>query len=103
MPSWNELLPPSSLDVHQEDESISKELELLIITFYLSLQPSCQFLLNGIHFCEHFWVRSGQVTTDGQSVGLSWCPDISYVMKVTVLSIGGALSDERSGLSFVIV
>jgi hypothetical protein len=27
-------------------------------------------------------------------------PHINYVLKVTVLSIGGALSDERSGLSF---
>jgi hypothetical protein len=32
----------------------------------------------------------------------SW-PDINYVLKVTVLSIGGAFSDERSLLLFVLV
>jgi hypothetical protein len=42
---------------------------------------------------------------DWRSVSLSWCrapwPDIHSSLKVTVLSIWGALSDERSGLSFV--
>jgi hypothetical protein len=32
----------------------------------------------------------------------SW-PDINYILKVTVLSIWGALSDERSGLSLPLV
>jgi hypothetical protein len=56
---------------------------------------------NTLSFCSLF-IRTGQVrlqVTVSQSVCLGveppW-PDISYVMKVTVLSIGGALSDERS-------
>jgi hypothetical protein len=32
----------------------------------------------------------------------SW-PDISFWMKVTVLSMWGALSDERSDLSFTVI
>jgi hypothetical protein len=51
------------------------------------------------------------VTTDGQSVGLSWCRAPSgahdqilhFSVKVIVLSIACALSDGRSGLSFVAV
>jgi hypothetical protein len=50
-------------------------------------------------------------TADGQSVSKSWCRAQSgtfdqryyffFSLKVTVLSFGGALSDERSGLSWV--
>jgi hypothetical protein len=45
--------------------------------------------------------------TDGRSVNTSWCRaqsgtyDQSFFFKVTVLSFGGALSDERLGLSCV--
>jgi hypothetical protein len=46
------------------------------------------------------------VTTDGQSVWMSWCQvyfgtcgQILFCLKVPVLSLWGALSDERSGLS----
>jgi hypothetical protein len=52
------------------------------------------------------------IATDGQSVCLSvlvsspgwgsW-PDVSSSLELTVLSMWGALYDERSGLSFVIV
>jgi hypothetical protein len=39
----------------------------------------------------------------GQSVSKSWCrPDIYYCLTVTVLFLWGALSDERTGLSFTI-
>jgi hypothetical protein len=52
------------------------------------------------------------ITTDSQSVSQSVClgvepnlglltRDLFLFLKVTVLSFGGALSDERSGLSFV--
>jgi hypothetical protein len=50
------------------------------------------------------------ITTDSHSVSMSWCRAQSgtfdqrsyvFLFKVTVLSFGGALSDERSGLSFV--
>jgi hypothetical protein len=49
------------------------------------------------------------VTTDGQSASLSWNkppiwglrPDINYCLIITVLFLWGALSDERTGLSFV--
>jgi hypothetical protein len=47
-------------------------------------------------------------TTDGQSVSMSWCRAQSgtfdqrfFFLKVSVLSFGGALSDERSGLSLL--
>jgi hypothetical protein len=50
------------------------------------------------------------VTTDGQSASLSWCqapiwglrPDFYYCQIVTGLLMWGALSDERTGLSFTI-
>jgi hypothetical protein len=49
------------------------------------------------------------VTTDSQSASLSWNkapiwglrPDINYCLTITVLFLWGALSDERTGLSFV--
>jgi hypothetical protein len=49
------------------------------------------------------------VTIDGQSVSLSWNkapiwglrPDIYYSLTITVLFLWGALSDERTGMSFV--
>jgi hypothetical protein len=51
------------------------------------------------------------VTTDGQSASLSWNkasiwglrPDIYYCQTVAGLLIWGALSDERTGLSFASV
>jgi hypothetical protein len=50
------------------------------------------------------------VTTDGQSASLSWNkapfwgirPDLYYCLTVAGLLILGALSDERTGLSFTI-
>jgi hypothetical protein len=51
--------------------------------------------------------------TDGQSVNMSWCrahsglvirhyfPSEGFCQKISFLSLWGALSDERSGLSFV--
>jgi hypothetical protein len=49
------------------------------------------------------------ITTDSQSVSKSWCRAQSgtfdqrsfFFLKVSALLFGGALSDERSGLSFV--
>jgi hypothetical protein len=44
------------------------------------------------------------IAIDGQSISQSWCrapPDIYYCLTVTVLSLWVALSDERTGLSFV--
>jgi hypothetical protein len=52
------------------------------------------------------------ITTDSQSASLSWCrtPSGAHDQKLDVLNLGsyspvyvGALSDERFGLSFVIV
>jgi hypothetical protein len=50
------------------------------------------------------------VTTDGQSATLSWCeipiwgprPDFDYCQTVASLLMWGALSDEKTGLSFTI-
>jgi hypothetical protein len=52
------------------------------------------------------WVS--YITTDGQSASLSWCqapiwglrPDFYYCQTIAVLFMWGALSDERTGLSF---
>jgi hypothetical protein len=49
------------------------------------------------------------ITTDGRSVSMFWCRArygtcdqiFSPLFKVAVLSLWGALSDERSGVSFV--
>jgi hypothetical protein len=44
------------------------------------------------------------IATDGQSISKSWCrapPDICCSLTVTVLFLWGALSDERTGLSFL--
>jgi hypothetical protein len=45
------------------------------------------------------------VTTDGQSVSQSWCraPSGAHDQMLLTVRQSGALSDERSGLSFVIV
>jgi hypothetical protein len=67
-------------------------------------------------FSYNFWTPNSNsqsqsqshITTDGQSVLVSspvwgsW-PDIYFRMKVAVLSIWGALSDERTGPSFPIL
>jgi hypothetical protein len=53
--------------------------------------------------------RQRYIATDSQSVSLGVEPNLGlltrdiyiFFFKVTVLSFGGALSDERSGLSFV--
>jgi hypothetical protein len=53
-------------------------------------------------------VSQSYITTDGQSASLSWYqapiwglwPDFYYFHTITGLSIWGALSDERTGLSF---
>jgi hypothetical protein len=44
----------------------------------------------------------GQCVLVSSPVWSSW-PDVNYCLTVTVLSISGAPSDERSGLSFVLV
>jgi hypothetical protein len=55
-------------------------------------------------------VSESYVTTDGQPASLSWNkepiwglrPDLYYCLTVAGLLIWGALSDERTGLSFII-
>jgi hypothetical protein len=55
-------------------------------------------------------VSESYVTTDGQPASLSWNkapfwglrPDLYYCLTVAGLLILGALSDERTGLSFTI-
>jgi hypothetical protein len=59
------------------------------------------------------WDSSSQshIATDGQSISKPWCrtpfggswPDIYYCLTVTVWCLLGALSDERTGLSFIYV
>jgi hypothetical protein len=61
-----------------------------------------------IFYCLQSQSQS-HITTDGHSVSKSWCraliwgswPDIFYCLTFTVLILWVALSDERTGLSFV--
>jgi hypothetical protein len=56
-----------------------------------------------------FIQSKSHIAIDGQSIGKSWCrdpswgswPDIYYSLTVMVLFLWGALSDGRTGLSFV--
>jgi hypothetical protein len=75
--------------------------------------------LSSLNYCERyannstreqlhshlFMIQSqSHIATDGQSLSQSWCPapdDIYYCLIVAVLLLWGALSDERTGLSFV--
>jgi hypothetical protein len=74
-------------------------------TQVLSSQTSVQKWLS-FQSQSHF-VTDGQSVS--QSLSQSWCwvliwsswPGISFCLTVTVLSMWGALSDERMGLSFV--
>jgi hypothetical protein len=57
----------------------------------------------------YMWPSPSQFTTDGPSVSMSWCRAppgahdqiVVNCLTVVVLSCSCALSDERSGLSFV--
>jgi hypothetical protein len=68
-----------------------------LYSFILLLMTDCQ--------------SQSYVTTDGQSVSLSWCqasiwglrPDLYYCQIVAGFLMRGALSDERTGLQFTIV
>jgi hypothetical protein len=55
-----------------------------------------------LHTADELVKRSqSHIATDGQSTSKSWWPDIYYCLIVTVLFFWGALSDEKTGLSFV--
>jgi hypothetical protein len=54
-----------------------------------------------IFYCRLCHSIQSHIVTDGQSISLSWCRDISSCLKVTVLSMWGALSDEKLSLTFV--
>jgi hypothetical protein len=70
-----------------------------LLPYSSSVQNSCQ--LNSIQ-------SQSYVSTDGQSASLSWNkapilglrPDLYYCLTVTGVLMWGALSDERTGLSF---
>jgi hypothetical protein len=90
---WSSVIPSRSVLVF-------RVLSYAILTFAL--------LASGF-----FWVLAeseSSVTTDGQSASLSWNkapiwglrPDLYYRRTVAGLLIWGALSDERTGLSFTI-
>jgi hypothetical protein len=66
----------------------------------------------GLLFVSELAIESeSYVTTDGQPASLSWNkapiwglrPDLYHCLTVVGLLIWGALSDERTGLSFTIV
>jgi hypothetical protein len=73
----------------------------------LHLKPSYCYLNtpNTLEYLNTALVRSrSHIATDGQSVSKSWCrtpADIYYSLTITVLLLWGALSDERTGPSFV--
>jgi hypothetical protein len=65
----------------------------------------------GGNFClKHTCQSQSYITTDGQPASLSWNkapiwglrPDLDYCLTVAGLLVWGALSDERTGLSFAI-
>jgi hypothetical protein len=74
----------------------------------------CVFLKNACWVSE--WVSEwvtvlvSYITTDGQSASVSWCqvpiwglwPDFYYCQIIAGLLMWGALSDERTGLSFTL-
>jgi hypothetical protein len=76
------------------------------------LDPSLPTRLLCFYYFYYFVPSQSQsyVTTDGQSASLSWNkapiwglrPDLDYCLTVAGLLIWGALSDERTGLSFAI-
>jgi hypothetical protein len=83
-------------------------LHFLSLAFLLSFAFTSEFLaptLNPLPLSE----SESYVTTDSQSATLSWNkvpiwglrPDINYCLIITVLFLWGALSHERTGLSFV--
>jgi hypothetical protein len=84
----------------------------------LSLYANLLAIMEGRRFYVRVFFPSRQsqsqsqsrITTDDQSVSMSWCQAQSgtfdqrfFSSNVTVLSLWGALSDERSGQSFVIL
>jgi hypothetical protein len=97
------------------DDRIYCTLIQLVTTLYKPLYDTLCLLFSIISVCSlkrlpQFSSQSvsqsqSHIATDGQSICLSWCrapwPDISYCLTVTVLSWEGALSNERTGLSFV--
>jgi hypothetical protein len=67
------------------------------------LEGRCLMPLFKIKSKSHYdWRPVGQCVLVSSPVWGSW-PDVSYFLTVTVLSISGAHSYERSGLSFVLV
>jgi hypothetical protein len=74
----------------------------------ISLYTNGVFLIFKIYFNESKLKSRYDRRSVGQSVLVSspiWVsrPDINYCLTVTVLSMSGAPSDERSGLSSVLV
>jgi hypothetical protein len=75
-------------------------------------RSECVILLVDSLYAEAIATSQSQsyVTTDGQAASLSWNkapiwglrPDLDYCLTVAGLLIWGALSDERTGLSFAI-
>jgi hypothetical protein len=74
---------------------------------FLPWLPRTQSIVTGLRLSTQSQSKS-YVTTDGQSASLSWNkapiwglrPDFYYCLTVTGFLISGALSDERTGLSF---
>jgi hypothetical protein len=89
-------------------------LEGSVVSRILSLTWRCLSLESTLIPSHSFWLLLAEsesyVTTDGQSAGLSWNkapiwglrPDLYYCQTVADLLMWGALSDERTGLSFTI-
>jgi hypothetical protein len=69
-----------------------------------------RILLLIICYYDIYSQSQSYVTIDGQSASLSWCqapnwgpiPDFDYCQTVARLLMWGALSDDRTGLSFAI-
>jgi hypothetical protein len=90
------------------------QLQVLETIFSRTILPwpsRARFVLVRSHSMTHFWSQSqsqSYVMIDGQSASLSWNkapiwglrPDFHYCQTIAGLLIWGALSDERTDLSF---
>jgi hypothetical protein len=76
----------------------------------LNLEGQVSVFVSQMRLWNPAWVSEwvSYITTDGQSASLSWCqapiwglwPDFYYCQTIAGLLMWGALSGERSGLSF---
>jgi hypothetical protein len=104
--SLNSFLPLFSSCQFRRPDSIKFPAGWLLETQLFSIATNSTQVLFSTVLCQS--QSQSYVTTDGQSASLSWNkvpiwglrPDFYYCLTVTGFLMSGALSDERTGLSF---